>query len=59
MTQIVQEKTAAEENVFHSYTGNAIPWFVRGLWILFWCCAVAYVIVWLLPALRSELLPPQ
>ncbi len=50
--------TAEEENRYHNYTGNAIPWFVRGIWIVFWCYAITYVVVWLLPSLQSELLSP-
>ena len=40
--------TPEEENRFHHYTGNAIPWFVRGIWIIFWCYAITYVVLWLL-----------
>ena len=58
MAQVVEKTTAEEENTFHYYTGNAIPWFVRALWILFWCGAIAYVVTWLLPALQSELTRP-
>ncbi len=47
-----------EESRYHDYTGNAIPWFVRGVWIIFWCYAITYVVLWLLPALQSELLSP-
>ena len=43
---------------YHHYTGNAIPWFVRGIWIIFWCYAITYVVLWLLPSLQSELLSP-
>ena len=50
--------TAVEENTFHSYVGHAIPWYVRVLWILFWCFAAWYVISLLLPALDAELLSP-
>jgi hypothetical protein len=50
--------TAEEEHTFHHYTGNAIPWFVRGIWIVFWCYAITYVLLWLLPSLQSELLSP-
>jgi hypothetical protein len=50
--------TAEEEHTFHHYTGNAIPWFVRGIWLVFWCYAIAYVVLWLLPSLQSELLSP-
>jgi hypothetical protein len=58
MAQVVEKTTAEEENTFHYYTGNAIPWFVRAIWILFWCGAIAYVIAWLLPALQTELTAP-
>ena len=50
--------TPEQENTFHHYTGNAIPWFIRGIWIAFWLYAIMYFIVWLLPALQSELLSP-
>ena len=58
MAEVVEKTTAEEENKFHDYTGNAIPWFVRAIWILFWCGAIAYVVTWLLPALQSELTAP-
>ena len=50
--------SAEEEHTYHHYTGNAIPWFVRGVWIVFWCFAISYVLVWLIPSLQSELLTP-
>ena len=37
---------------------DAIPWFIRGIWIVFWCYAITYAVLWLLPALQSELLSP-
>ena len=53
------DKTSPEEeNTFHTYVGNEIPWFVRGVWVVFWCFAVAYIVVWLIPSLQSELLSP-
>ena len=54
MAQVVEKTTAEEENTFHYYTGNAIPWYVRAIWILFWCGAIAYVVTWLLPAFRPS-----
>ena len=27
MAELVENKTAEEESTFHSYTGNAIPWY--------------------------------
>lgn len=53
------DKTSPEqENTFHTYTGNAIPWFIRGIWIVFWVYAITYVVLWLIPALQTELLTP-
>jgi hypothetical protein len=54
----VDKTTAEDEATFHGYTGNAIPWFVRLLWIVFWCYAITYVVLWWLPAIQSELLAP-
>ena len=54
----LDKTTPEQENTFHYYTGNAIPWFIRGIWIAFWCYAIAYFVIWLLPALQSELLTP-
>ena len=58
MAQVVENPSAEQESTYHAYTGNAIPWYLRLLWLLFWCGAIAYVVSWLLPALQSELLAP-
>jgi hypothetical protein len=57
-TTAVESTTAREESLFLQYTGNAIPWFVRLMWIIFWCGAIAYAVTWFLPAIQSELLAP-
>lgn len=44
------------EHRFHDYTGNAIPWYVRAIWIGFWIFAVTYTIRYLLPAMQVELI---
>lgn len=44
-----------EDSRFHDYRGNAIPWYVRLMWIGFWVFAVAYAIQFLFPSLREEL----
>ena len=50
------EHTSAEhEHQHHHYTGNLIPWFVRLIWIGFWCFAVYYTIRYLFPSLQVEL----
>ncbi len=54
----VPEKTAEEEHRFHQYTGNAIPWYVRLIWVLFWCFIVYYGISYFPPYMQSEVLSP-
>jgi hypothetical protein len=48
----------AEENRYHCYTGNRIPWYVRVMWIAFWCFAVYYAVRYLFPELQTELIAP-
>jgi hypothetical protein len=48
--------TPEAEHRFHDYTGNAIPWYVRAIWIGFWIFAVVYTIRYLLPAMQIELI---
>lgn len=50
--------TAEQESRYHNYVGHEIPWYVRLIWILFWCYSAWYVIKLLLPALDAELLSP-
>jgi len=57
-TAATDNSSAEAESIFLQYTGNAIPWYVRLYWIIFWGGAIAYVVIWLLPALQSELLAP-
>lgn len=47
--------TPGNDQRFHDYVGNEIPWYVRAIWIGFWIFAVAYTILYLFPALRIEL----
>jgi hypothetical protein len=46
------------ESRFHYYIGNRIPWYVRLMWVGFWCIAVWYFVAHLFPDLRRELLTP-
>jgi hypothetical protein len=46
------------EGRFHNYVGNRIPWYVRLIWIGFWCFALYYVVRYLFPSLQLELLSP-
>lgn len=54
----VEKSSAQEEYKFLHYTGNAIPWFVRVIWILFWAYAITYVVQLMLPAIQTELISP-
>jgi hypothetical protein len=53
-----ENNSAQVEHRFHNYTGNRIPWYVRALWLGFWCFAVYYVVQYLFPNLQTELLSP-
>jgi len=46
------------EGRYHNYRTNKIPAAVHLLWILFWIGAVYYIVQYLLPALRMEIIPP-
>ena len=46
------------EGRFHSYRTNVIPLAVHLIWILFWIGAVYYLVNYMLPALRVELVTP-
>lgn len=41
-----------------TYVSNAIPWFVRMMWLLFWIFAIAYAVTFFLPAIQKELVTP-
>ena len=50
------ENTSAEvEHQHHNYVSNAIPWYVRAIWIGFWIFAITYTIRYLFPAMQLEL----
>jgi hypothetical protein len=54
----VEQTDARSEHQFHHYRGNRIPWFVRLMWVCFWCFVAYYVAVYLVPSLRIELINP-
>jgi len=53
------DRTPQVEQKYHNYVGNRIPWYVRLIWVLFWCFAIAYVINYLIPDVQRELLRPR
>ncbi len=46
------------ERQFHRYAGNRIPWYVRAIWICFWCFVIYYLIAYLFPAMKVEVVSP-
>jgi hypothetical protein len=52
------ESTAVAESRFHNYRGNAIPWYVRLIWIGFWAFAIFYCVRFLFPAMQREIAEP-
>ncbi len=57
MTSEIPDTTPEAEHQFHYYSGNRIPWYVRGAWLLFWMFAIYYAVTYLIPDLQRELLP--
>ncbi|MGE0609391.1 MAG: hypothetical protein AB7O62_20030 [Pirellulales bacterium] len=53
-----EPNSAEAEGQFHDYRTNQIPWYVRVIWILFWCIAIYYAVVHLFPNLQTELVNP-
>ncbi|MCA9185142.1 MAG: hypothetical protein R3E01_14540 [Pirellulaceae bacterium] len=51
----VEHTSAETEHTQHNYVGNVIPWFVRFIWIGFWAYAVYYAIVYIFPAIQTEI----
>lgn len=52
------DNSAEVEHQYHNYTGNRIPWYVRLIWIGFWCFAVYYTIRYLFSGIQAELITP-
>ncbi len=59
VVDVASVETASVESRYHSYTGTRIPWYVRLIWLLFWCFAIYYVIHYLFPDLQTEILTPR
>lgn len=51
-------QNAAEEAKNHRYAGYALPWYVHLLWISFWILCAWYVLAYLFPAMRREIVNP-
>lgn len=53
------EHSAAAEHQFHDYEGKRIPWYIRLIWVLFWCFAAYYTIRYLFPDIQLEFALPK
>lgn len=58
MVEKPEDTRPEEENVHHTYTTNHVPWYVHAIWIIFWGMAIAYVLIYQLPVIRTEFLNP-
>lgn len=54
----VAQPSAEQDDQYHNYISNVIPWYVRLIWLLFWVFVVYYGIKYFLPAIQAELLAP-
>lgn len=53
-----EHSSAKDEQRFHNYTSNSIPWYVRVLWLLFWAFVIYYTVTYFLPAIQTEMVSP-
>jgi len=58
MSTSTEQSRPQDENRFHNYQTNRIPWYVHLIWILFWCGAAYYTMTYLIPAMRTEVVTP-
>ena len=54
----IERTSTKDEQKFHNYTSNAIPWYVRLLWLLFWAFVIYYTVAYFLPAIQTEMVSP-
>lgn len=50
-----QIENARAEHQYHRYVGTSLPWYVRLVWIGFWCFAIYYLVTYLIPNVQHEL----
>ncbi|MFO0807635.1 MAG: hypothetical protein U0746_03345 [Gemmataceae bacterium] len=46
------------ERKYHFYSSHVIPWYVHALWVSFWLGAIAYLLIYALPMVRTEVANP-
>ena len=55
---VLEQTTPQEDHRYHYYTGSRIPWYLRLMWLLFWCFSAYYAIRFFFPALQQEIVTP-
>ncbi|MBX3444433.1 MAG: hypothetical protein KF774_18685 [Planctomyces sp.] len=55
----VDNAAPEQEHQHHAYQSNVIPWYVRGIWLLFWIFVIYYGITYFLPAIQDEAFFPK
>jgi hypothetical protein len=52
---MAMENVSPEEELrHHTYRSSVIPWYVRGIWLLFWIFVIYYSVTYFLPAIQNE-----
>ena len=54
----LENTTAEDEHLYHHYSGNDIPWYVRVIWVGFWAFAIYYSLRYALPMIPKEMVSP-
>lgn len=57
-TDIHNPELIEQEQRFHRYIGNRIPWFVHLIWVSYWIFCIWYIISFQLPVFKPEFLNP-
>jgi len=58
MHQAPDKTPPEEENKYHTYITNRIPWWVHLIWVSFWILAIWYVLSFQFPIIGTEILNP-
>jgi hypothetical protein len=54
----VDRSAVQEDQKYHHYSSNVIPWYVRFIWLLFWAFIIYYSIRYFMPMIQREMVSP-
>jgi hypothetical protein len=54
----VEQTSPEAEAKFHHYRSHEIPWYVHLIWVCFWLFCFWYILAFVFPEMRVELLTP-